>query len=168
MNRNDTFIDPEYYTEINNICIILFKKELNLEVDFSFVSRTEKEKAHNRAIQLAFWHKFDMKNKMNNGYDLAFKYFCDNHKKTILNSLDDKTEYIKRKAKKYFDEIIHEDNWNQKRITDDNHQCEHCNKKDCKLKCSQCLYSYYCSTVCQKQDWKNHKIICKFLNRYYK
>lgn len=28
-------------------------------------------------------------------------------------------------------------------------------------KCSQCKDVWYCSKICQKDDWENHKIICK-------
>ena len=27
-------------------------------------------------------------------------------------------------------------------------------------KCGRCLKTYYCDSVCQKQDWKSHKITC--------
>lgn len=31
------------------------------------------------------------------------------------------------------------------------------------LKCSGCKVTYYCSTACQKADWKSHRTICKEL-----
>ncbi|KAF2820473.1 hypothetical protein CC86DRAFT_113524 [Ophiobolus disseminans] len=37
--------------------------------------------------------------------------------------------------------------------------CLRCNKVGVK-QCSSCANARYCSTQCQKQDWKQHKIIC--------
>jgi ankyrin repeat protein len=43
-------------------------------------------------------------------------------------------------------------------------QCARCQKKataTVKLPaCSQCRKTYYCSTACQKQNWKQHKKTC--------
>lgn len=42
-----------------------------------------------------------------------------------------------------------------------------CCNKQCDVRrtklfnCSQCEKSYYCSTECQKQHWKEHKLVCK-------
>lgn len=33
------------------------------------------------------------------------------------------------------------------------------------LRCSTCLREPYCSSVCQKIDWREHKLICKFLKK---
>ena len=43
-------------------------------------------------------------------------------------------------------------------------QCACCEQKgaDVKLQaCSGCTTTYYCSTTCQKQDWKQHKQTCQ-------
>jgi hypothetical protein len=32
------------------------------------------------------------------------------------------------------------------------------------LSCGACRSAVYCSKVCQKEDWKEHKKICKYLN----
>lgn len=41
-----------------------------------------------------------------------------------------------------------------------------CNKKIKIIKkCSGCLIQSYCSTECQKDDWKIHKIICPYLKQ---
>lgn len=37
--------------------------------------------------------------------------------------------------------------------------CSHC-YKDAQFKCGSCLESKYCSKICQKSDWVNHKIEC--------
>ena len=29
------------------------------------------------------------------------------------------------------------------------------------LKCSECKVPHYCSTACQKLDWKSHKLVCR-------
>jgi hypothetical protein len=43
-------------------------------------------------------------------------------------------------------------------------QCACCEKKAAAdvqlLACSRCLKTYYCSAVCQKQDWNQHKKTC--------
>ena len=39
-----------------------------------------------------------------------------------------------------------------------------CNKKDVILKrCKKCVSVYYCSRLCQKKDWLNHRRVCKSL-----
>ena len=38
--------------------------------------------------------------------------------------------------------------------------CSICYKQTNK-KCKKCFTIYYCSKVCQKKDWKQHKKICK-------
>jgi hypothetical protein len=38
-------------------------------------------------------------------------------------------------------------------------ECAVC-KKDAKSRCGGCNTVYYCSQVCQKTDWKSHKLIC--------
>ena len=39
-----------------------------------------------------------------------------------------------------------------------------CNKKDVILKrCQKCVSVYYCSRLCQKKDWLNHRNVCKSL-----
>mmetsp|Transcript_44116 Transcript_44116/g.86875 ORF Transcript_44116/g.86875 Transcript_44116/m.86875 type:complete len:474 (-) Transcript_44116:262-1683(-) len=42
-------------------------------------------------------------------------------------------------------------------------KCEVCGKK-AKSKCSKCQNVGYCGSVCQKLDWKSHKLECKELN----
>jgi hypothetical protein len=46
--------------------------------------------------------------------------------------------------------------------------CQVCEKREAegvKLSfCSSCRSVGYCSRLCQKADWKNHKVICKKLN----
>lgn len=39
--------------------------------------------------------------------------------------------------------------------------CANCSKPDCTERCSLCKAVYYCSSECQKTDWKNHKNSCK-------
>jgi hypothetical protein len=34
------------------------------------------------------------------------------------------------------------------------------------LRCSTCLREPYCSSECQKLDWRAHKVICKFLKKF--
>ena len=42
-----------------------------------------------------------------------------------------------------------------------------CCNKQCDVRrtklstCNQCQKSFYCSKICQKQDWKEHKLVCK-------
>jgi len=41
-------------------------------------------------------------------------------------------------------------------------ECQKCYVRDIDLsKCSGCMKVRYCSIVCQKEDWKGHKLICK-------
>lgn len=40
--------------------------------------------------------------------------------------------------------------------------CRFCFKNDGEmLECSRCKWTYYCSAICQKADWVNHKPNCK-------
>ena len=39
-------------------------------------------------------------------------------------------------------------------------ECEHCSKS-AEKKCSACGAVFYCSSTCQKMDWKFHKITCQ-------
>lgn len=38
--------------------------------------------------------------------------------------------------------------------------CDSCNSEGALLRCSKCKCSYYCSSTCQRNDWKKHKIQC--------
>lgn len=40
-------------------------------------------------------------------------------------------------------------------------ECGNCGKIGNMVKCSRCLSVYYCSLDCQKNEWKQHKKICK-------
>ena len=42
--------------------------------------------------------------------------------------------------------------------------CSVCSKEASK-KCSKCKLQFYCSKQCQKEDWKNHKAICKEVSK---
>jgi len=43
-----------------------------------------------------------------------------------------------------------------------NLECEHCKRQRTKLHmCSGCRAVWYCSPECQKQDWKDHRPVCK-------
>ena len=42
--------------------------------------------------------------------------------------------------------------------------CSVCSKEASK-KCSNCKLQFYCSKQCQKEDWKNHKAICKEVSK---
>lgn len=39
-------------------------------------------------------------------------------------------------------------------------RCTKCRKWDSTMLCSRCRKVTYCSKVCQRQDWKNHKVKC--------
>ena len=39
-------------------------------------------------------------------------------------------------------------------------KCEGCGSEDASLKCGNCKFAFYCSQVCQKQMWKDHKKVC--------
>ena len=43
------------------------------------------------------------------------------------------------------------------------HHC-HCCSAEALLQCSKCKCTKYCSKLCQKQDWKNHEIICNAID----
>jgi len=51
------------------------------------------------------------------------------------------------------------------RFIDDLSKCMNCGKFDeSTQKCSGCYHVFYCSTKCQRNDWPNHKKICKMEN----
>lgn len=39
--------------------------------------------------------------------------------------------------------------------------CAACSKTDANLRCAGCKKVFYCSRICQKTNWKSHKLICK-------
>ncbi|KAM8814274.1 egl nine homolog 1 isoform 2-T2 [Rhynchonycteris naso] len=43
----------------------------------------------------------------------------------------------------------------------DRQYCELCGKMENLLRCSRCRSSFYCSKEHQRQDWKNHKLVCQ-------
>ena len=46
-------------------------------------------------------------------------------------------------------------------LAGDPSRCQACDAKDPKPKaCKRCKRSYYCSTECQKRDWRSHKQYC--------
>jgi len=39
--------------------------------------------------------------------------------------------------------------------------CANCQEKLINLaKCTRCKFLHYCSKNCQKEDWKDHKLVC--------
>ena len=44
-------------------------------------------------------------------------------------------------------------------------ECGHCTKSDARLRCSRCRSVYYCSAVCQRAAWPEHKSVCKKAER---
>ena len=43
-------------------------------------------------------------------------------------------------------------------------RCHWCFKKSLTLKeCSNCHFALYCNSDCQRSDWLDHKLLCKFL-----
>ncbi|XP_041866073.1 egl nine homolog 1 isoform X1 [Melanotaenia boesemani] len=47
----------------------------------------------------------------------------------------------------------------------DKQYCELCGKMENLLKCGRCRNSFYCSKEHQKQHWKEHKLICKEIDK---
>jgi hypothetical protein len=45
--------------------------------------------------------------------------------------------------------------------------CEICGKVGINI-CSSCKHIRYCSKECQREDWPNHKVLCKSLKEYFK
>ncbi|KAF1992674.1 hypothetical protein P154DRAFT_411367, partial [Amniculicola lignicola CBS 123094] len=45
-------------------------------------------------------------------------------------------------------------------MANNSHLCEQCNNPGT-LRCGECHQSHYCSKVCQKTDFKLHKLLCK-------
>jgi hypothetical protein len=43
-------------------------------------------------------------------------------------------------------------------------KCYTCNKP-AESRCTKCIKTYYCSKICQKNDWQNHKLICKNIQK---
>ncbi len=47
-----------------------------------------------------------------------------------------------------------------------NGTCRACGEENAKMyKCAVCLITRYCSSECQKFDWKTHKMTCKAIDR---
>jgi len=46
------------------------------------------------------------------------------------------------------------------KANEDYKKCETC-KSPANKRCSECFLAWYCSGVCQKEDWPNHKVVCK-------
>lgn len=44
-------------------------------------------------------------------------------------------------------------------------RCKKCNKEDASEKCGHCKTVCYCDKLCQKEDWSDHKNICKLYNK---
>ena len=73
---------------------------------------------------------------------------CRNH--FSINS--DKTSALMAVLTSYLKEFL------QPRII----QCSTCNLEGL-LRCSRCKEVYYCSSHCQRNDWKHHKVVCNSL-----
>lgn len=57
-------------------------------------------------------------------------------------------------------EIINTEHKNQRRRDEKQKPCFICNSYT-NMKCKGCRKVYYCSNLCQKEDWKKHKLLCQ-------
>ena len=88
-------------------------------------------------------------------------YCCKKHYRNIeisLNNSQAQHDAQWEKVKEYHRKKPRRDGISKKM----NRICERCfvRSQDMK-KCAGCTTAYYCSVVCQKQDWKKHKKMCK-------
>ena len=143
-----------YYFIMNDWCS--FKKYLNLREKFT--------------DSYDVW--IGMFDQISNNRSLKDYFFNDSL------SMEQRWTFVQRKScippphVFYFDDKIVQTLQNEKYVTILNNiamfkECNYseCNKKDIRLKrCKNCVSVYYCSRLCQKKDWLNHKRVCKKLN----
>jgi tetratricopeptide (TPR) repeat protein len=95
-------------------------------------------------------------------YSLLHEFKCaieDCKKAIMLDPYPEYSEYLEK-----IKPLLHSNhNSNtERRDIQDKHHCAYCNNmSEQKLKrCARCKDVYYCSTECQKKDWKDHKPKC--------
>ena len=162
-------IDSRMYVEIDNICKVLFIKELDIDpTDKSMVLRSYDDIGINDARQMIFWnklyrhiHRVDISNPI--CYQLAIMSFISNNRTGLLNTIYSRDNMLQELCSVYIK---------------DNNLCDNILNKKCSYckmlppngivyRCSKCNMVYYCSKGCQTRDWVVHKSICTLLPKYF-
>jgi MYND finger protein len=150
------------YQRIDKILQILYEKEINIDpADRSHVVRSTEEMIRNKAVNIAFWIKFDNHTGQLGTEDIVLNALAVNGREYTMRIVPPelRTSVVAELTRIRWD----------KRLVSSHDKCDDCGKLGCALRCVSCNYSFYCSKKCQKHNWvKEHKRLCKFLQKYYK
>lgn len=168
----DREIKPEYYTEVDDACRVLYELELDISPDDNTLSAfTEDERIANKAFQRAFWLKFDPNTlhkslDMYTGRDFALKYWCSKGNIAAHENWSNYPNSMQRQFQSKLEELTSKD-FLEKRV---NHvcqfRCDKCKKHRGVFKCFSCEYGRYCSVECRLDDKSRHRPVCHFLVKY--
>jgi hypothetical protein len=150
------------YRRVDNILKILYEKEINVNpADRSHVVRSTEEMVRNKAVNIAFWIKFDNHTNESTSESMALGALAFNGREHTMSLVPDE---LCPSVMATLSRIC----WRE-RLVGPNDKCDECGKLNCTLCCVSCGYSFYCSKKCLKSNReKEHKRICKFLQKYYK
>jgi hypothetical protein len=155
-------MDSEDYHSVDNILRILYQKEIGVNpMDHSHVVRSPTEMIHNKAANVAFWIKFDNHTNELTNESMALSALAANGRDQMARVIPDE---LRSSVVAELTRI----QWS-KRLVGPNDKCDECGKLGWMQRCAVCGYSLYCSKECQRDNWrKEHKKLCKFLQKYYK
>jgi MYND finger len=155
-------IGSEDYHRVDDILRILYQKEIGINpMDHSHVVRSPTEMIRNKAVNVAFWIKFDNHTNELTSESMALSALATNGRDQMARVIPDE---LRPSVAAELTRI----RW-PKRLVGPDDKCDECGKLGCTQRCAACNYSCYCSKECQRDNWrKEHKKLCKFLQKYYK